>query len=50
MRNRAIELGYSLSEHGLKEIATGTFVQGLKSEKDIFKFLKMEYVEPNMRK
>ena len=50
MRNKAIEKGYSLSEHGLKKIETGEFVKGLKTEKDIFEFIDMTYIEPNNRK
>jgi DNA polymerase beta len=50
MRNHALSKGYSLSEHGLKEIKTDKYVSGLKTEKDIFDFLDLKYVEPNMRK
>lgn len=50
MRRKAIELGYSLSEHGLKVKKPGipeppTF----KTEQDIFDFLGMEYVAPTKR-
>lgn len=38
--------GYSLSEHGLKDVELGTYVKGLKNERDIFEFLEMEYLEP----
>ena len=50
LRNKAIEMGYSLSEYGLKEISTGKYVEGLKTEKDILSFLGMNYIEPEMRK
>jgi len=42
------EYGYTLSEHGIKE---KTFKSTeIKSEKDIFDFFKIKYVEPNKRK
>lgn len=55
MRNTALEKGYSLSEHGLKYSTgprKGTLVDGslFTEERDIFKFLEMEYVEPTQRK
>jgi DNA polymerase beta len=50
LRIRATEMGYTLSEHGIKEIKTDKYIEGLKSEKEILKFLKMDYIEPNMRK
>jgi DNA polymerase beta len=50
MRNHALSRGYSLSEHGLKDMKTDKLVTGLKTEKGIFNFLELKYVEPNMRK
>jgi DNA polymerase/3'-5' exonuclease PolX len=49
LRNRAIEMRHSLSQHGLKNIDTNEMVKGLKTEKDILGFLKMNYVEPENR-
>ena len=50
MRNRALGLGYSLSEHGLIETATKNRVlQPMQSEEDIFKFLGMRFKEPYER-
>lgn len=50
MRNRALGLGYSLSEHGLIETATKNKVtQPMQSEEDIFKFLGMRFKEPHER-
>jgi DNA polymerase beta len=48
MRKIALDKGYSLSEHGFKKNAKDTvFVDlNISNEKDIFKFLSMEYVEP----
>lgn len=45
--------GFSLSEHGLKNVATGEYIDpisaGIHTEKDIFTFLKMDYLEPGER-
>jgi len=42
--------GYSLSEHGLKNVETDKYIQGtFETEKDIFKFLGMNYVVPSKR-
>ena len=50
MRNRALGLGYSLSEHGLIETATKARVtRPMKSEVDIFRFLGMQFKEPHER-
>lgn len=45
-RNVAKEKGYSLSEHGMKDVKTGEYVPGMKYESDIFKFLGMKYLAP----
>lgn len=46
MRKKALELGYSLNEHGFTPAAP----KPLYSEEDIFAFLKMDYVKPKDRK
>ena len=50
MRSRALELGYSLNEFGLFNKSDNKSEEKVKlvvqSEKDIFDFLKMEYVAP----
>ena len=48
MRERAKQLGYRLNEKGLMD-ENSEKVKNLKSEKDIFKFLKINYVEPDQR-
>jgi DNA polymerase/3'-5' exonuclease PolX len=48
MRRRAKQMGYTLSQHGLRSIKTGKDVS-LSTERDIFAFLKMPYVEPPAR-
>lgn len=55
MRNKALELGYSLSEHGFKYAKgarKGEFYteRAFATEKDIFEFLNMPYVAPVDRK
>lgn len=49
MRQRALELGYSLNEHGMKNIETNEVYKNAKSEKDIFNFLNLKYVKPEDR-
>ncbi len=46
LRQRAIELGYSLNEYGLGD-KVGT--AGCKTEADIYKFLGLDYVAPELR-
>ncbi len=46
MRQLALERGYTLNEHALTELKTKSPVLGLKTERDIFAFLKMEWREP----
>lgn len=48
MRNVALAQGYSLNEYSLTEKKTSKKIY-VKTEKDIFKFLKMDYVEPKDR-
>jgi len=52
-RQQALKLGYTLNEHGLYHIENGkktTKVDKVfETEKDIFKFLGMEYIEPENR-
>lgn len=48
-RKLAKKLGYTLSQNGMTSIKTNRNITSLHSEKDIFKFLKIEYVEPQDR-
>jgi DNA polymerase/3'-5' exonuclease PolX len=49
MRAKASELGYRLNEHGLLHIKMNSYVSGIKTEKDIFTCLGMDWVEPEHR-
>jgi DNA polymerase beta len=49
-RQYALDKGYTLNEHKLTPIRTGvTTVPYMKTEKDIFKFLGLRYIEPSKR-
>jgi len=45
----AKKMGYSLSEHGLKNVKTGDYLKGIDCERDIFEFLSMKYLSPKER-
>ena len=52
MREKAASLGYRLNEKGLIDLKTNTLVIAqtpFLKEKDIFQFLGMEFIEPEMR-
>lgn len=46
MRKLALKQGYSLNEFGLKDKNKNYINSKIKSEKDLFKFLGMDYVDP----
>jgi DNA polymerase/3'-5' exonuclease PolX len=48
MRQVALDMGYTLNEYGLYDEKGKSFV--VKSEKEIFELLNMEYLSPNLRK
>jgi len=54
MRQRALDMGYSLNEHGLSKMIAGKkttqIADEFGSEQDIFKFLGMKYKKPEERK
>ena len=41
--------GYTLSEYGLRDIYTNSYVQSLTTEKDIYEFLDIKYKYPSER-
>lgn len=52
MRQRALDLGYTLNEHGISLLQGGVKTpvsSSFQTEKCIFDFLKMEYVAPDKR-
>jgi DNA polymerase/3'-5' exonuclease PolX len=49
MRQKAKKMKYSMSQYGIVNINTGKMVKNIKSEKDIFTFLKMTYKTPENR-
>jgi len=55
MRQRALAKGYSLSEWGLKEVGSdesemgSVMAQGIGSEKDLFEFLGLAEIRPELR-
>ena len=49
MRRQAKTLNYSLSQHGLKKLNTGKYITSVKTEKDIFKLLGLQYKPPGKR-
>lgn len=51
MRKKALELGYTMNEHGMQPLDPEKTAKPpiMKNEKDIFKFLNMEYVKPDKR-
>ena len=50
MRRHALSMGLSLNEHGLTEVKTKKKIDiELKTEKEIFSFLGLQYVEPTKR-
>lgn len=49
LRSKAKELGYTLNQYGLYKIGTNEKISGIKTEEDIFNFLKLPYVSPENR-
>jgi DNA polymerase/3'-5' exonuclease PolX len=49
-RSYALSKGYTLNEHTMKPTGDAAAPPPLKDEKDIFDFLELDYVEPNMRR
>lgn len=50
MRNKALKMGYTLNEHRMEKIKQDVKdVPIFKTEKDIFDFLEIDYIEPNLR-
>lgn len=48
LRKYALSLGFSLSEYGIKNLKTGK-IHSFRNEKNLYNFLKLEYIEANKR-
>jgi DNA polymerase lambda len=49
MRAHALTRGFTLNEHALTQVSTGRPVSGIKTERDIFTVLKLQWREPTER-
>lgn len=49
VRSHALTMGFTLNEHALSLVKSGTIVHGIKTEKDIFAVLRLAWVEPPSR-
>lgn len=49
VRSHALERGYTLNEHALTQVSTGKPVGGIRTEKDIFTVLRLQWREPHER-
>jgi DNA polymerase/3'-5' exonuclease PolX len=49
VRAHAQTRGFTLNEHGLTHVTSGLEVKGVKTEKDIFSLLKLQWREPSDR-
>jgi DNA polymerase/3'-5' exonuclease PolX len=49
MRQKAKRMKHKLTQHGIKNMRTGKMITGIKSEKDIFAFLRIPFKEPEDR-
>lgn len=46
VRSHALSRGFTLNEHAITQVSSGKQVSGVRSEKDLFKLLKLKWVEP----
>jgi DNA polymerase lambda len=49
VRSHALTRGYTLNEHALTHVSTGKAIGGIKTERDIFTVLRLEWREPHER-
>jgi DNA polymerase/3'-5' exonuclease PolX len=49
VRQHALSMGLTLNEHALTVVKTGVPIQGIKTERDLFNILKLEWREPQDR-
>jgi DNA polymerase (family X) len=48
LRERAVKMGLSVSEHGIKDTETGE-VESFETEQEVYERLGLEYIEPELR-
>jgi len=46
VRAHALSRGFTLNEHAITQVSSGKQVSGVRSEQDLFKLLKLKWVEP----
>ena len=46
VRSHALSRGFTLNEHAITQVSSGKQVSGVRSEQDLFKLLKLKWVEP----
>jgi DNA polymerase IV len=49
VRSHALSRGFTLNEHGITQVSSGRAVSGVKTERDIFSLLKLQWREPTDR-
>lgn len=49
VRSHALSRGWTLNEHAITQVRSGKRVSGVRSEQDLFKLLKLRWVEPTAR-
>lgn len=48
LREHSLKKGWSMNEHGIKNVKTGKTI-GIKTEKELYEFLDLKYIEPELR-
>ena len=49
LRERAVKMGMSVSEHGIKDTETGE-VSAFETEEEVYRHMGLDYIEPELRK
>lgn len=48
LREHSLKKGWSMNEHGIKNVKTGKTI-GIKTEKELYEFLDLKYIDPELR-
>jgi DNA polymerase (family 10) len=48
LREHSLKKGWSMNEHGIKNVKSGETI-GIKTEKELYEFLDLKYIEPELR-